>query len=223
MWREGRVWREYFALTRDPVFYGRGFPRGSGQPVLLIPGFMAGDITLNVMSDWLQRLGYAPQPAGIRVNIHNSELLLAGLRRRLLNHYLPTRSRVTLIGHSRGGLLAKVLADRHPQLVERVIALGSPLTNPFDIHPLTMASVQAARLINFLRHPLTVEERFLGDLAAAPAVPTTSIYTRSDGVVNWRACVRPDVTCVEVDGCHIGLAVNREVYRVLARLLPGRF
>jgi hypothetical protein len=134
-----------------------------------------------------------------------------------------TGARVSLVGHSRGGVLAKVLSHRKPDLVEQVITLGSPLRDPFDIHPLTMAGVRAAHLYNAFRygHPASVEARFLRDLAAAPRVPTTSIYSRSDGVVNWKACLRPDLNAVEVQGSHIGLALNPDVYRILAYLLPA--
>jgi pimeloyl-ACP methyl ester carboxylesterase len=220
LWLEGRIMAEYLALVRDPVFYGRGYARVQSRSVLLIPGFFAGDATLGVMSDWLERMGHRPQAAGIRLNILKSDVLLNSLQRRLLDQFRQRRRKVTVIGHSRGGLLAKVLADRHPALVDQVVALGSPLRDPFDVHPLTMAGVHTARLINFVRHPGTAERHFLAELAAGPKVPVTSIYTRSDGVVNWKACVdAPGITCHEVRGSHIGLALNREVYRALAALL----
>jgi pimeloyl-ACP methyl ester carboxylesterase len=141
----------------------------------------------------------------------------------LLELNRKTGARVALVGHSRGGVLAKVLSHRKPELVEQLITLGSPLSDPFDVHPLTMAGVRAAQLINRVRyrHRATVEMRFLRDLAAAPRVPTTSIYSRSDGVVNWKACLRSDVNSIEVRGSHIGLALNPEVYRILAHLLPA--
>ena len=87
----------------------------------------------------------------------------------------------------------------------------------------TMAGVRAAHIYNVFRygHPASVEARFLRDLAAAPRVPTTSIYSRSDGVVNWKACLRPDLNAIEVEGSHIGLALNPDVYRILAYLLPA--
>jgi len=116
-----------------------------------------------------------------------------------------------------------VLSHRKPDLVEQVITLGSPLNDPFDVHPLTMAGVHAAHLFNAVRyrHPASVEMRFLRDLGAAPRVPTTSIYSRSDGVVNWKACLRSDLNSIEVHGSHVGLALNPEVYRILAHLLPA--
>jgi pimeloyl-ACP methyl ester carboxylesterase len=134
-----------------------------------------------------------------------------------------TGARVAVVGHSRGGVLAKVLSHRNSDLVEQVITLGSPLNDPFDVHPLTMAGVHAAHLYNAVRyrHNGSVEMRFLRDLRAAPRVPTTSIYSRSDGMVNWKACLRSDLNAIEVHGSHLGLALNPEVYRILAHLLPA--
>jgi triacylglycerol lipase len=223
MWLEGRIYLEYLRLIRDPVFRGLEIPPGLGKPVMLIPGFLAGDWTLHTPFQWLRRVGYRPQVAGVTFNVMYSEVMLRPLIDTLCELKRRTGARVSLVGHSRGGVLAKVLSHRKPDLVEQVITLGSPLSDPFDIHPLTMAGVRAAHLYNVFRygHPASVEERFLRDLAAAPRVPTTSVYSRSDGVVNWRACLRHDVNAIEVPGSHIGLALNPEVYRILAYLLPA--
>ena len=223
MWLEGRIYIEYLRLIRDPVFRGVEIPPGLGRPVLLVPGFLAGDWTLHTPFQWLRRVGYKPQLAGVTFNVVYSEVMLRPLIDTLVELHRKTGARVSLVGHSRGGVLAKVLSHRKPELVEQVITLGSPLQDPFDIHPLTMAGVRAAHLYNVFRygHPASVEARFLRDLAAEPRVPTTSIYSRSDGVVNWKACLRPDVNAVEVQGSHIGLAMNPDVYRILAYLLPA--
>lgn len=223
MWRESRLGLEYLALIRDPIYYGRGVPRGNGRPVLLIPGFLAGDASLNVLAGWLRRMGYRPKLSGISFNIRYSEVTLGGVIARL-SAQADAGRKVILIGHSRGGLIAKVVGDRHPDLVERVIALGSPLAEVFDIHPLLMAGVHAARIYNFVRFGTRweVEQAFLDELAAPPKVPVTSIYSKSDGVVNWKACLRDDVQTLEVGGSHGGLAVNAEVYRALGRLFRAR-
>ena len=223
MWLEGRVYLEYLSLIRDPVFRGVEVPRGHGRAVMLIPGFLAGDWTLLTPHSWLRRMGYRPRLAGVAFNVTYSEVLLRPLITALRQLHRRTQSRVALIGHSRGGVLAKVIAHRRPELVEQVITLGSPLNDPFDVHPLTVAGVRAAHLYNVFRfgHPASVEMRFLRDLAAPPRVPTTSIYSRSDGVVSWRACLRPDLNGIEVRGSHVGLALNPEVYRILAQLLPA--
>ncbi|TME02920.1 MAG: hypothetical protein E6I61_12565 [Chloroflexi bacterium] len=223
MWLEGRFSFEFLSLIRDPVFRGDDVPPGLRKPVLLIPGFLAGDWTLRTQFDWLRRVGYRPRLAGVAFNVMYSEVMLRPLIDTLVAMHHKTASRVSVIGHSRGGVLAKVLSHRKPDLVEQVITLGSPLNDPFDVHPLTMAGVHAAHLFNAVRygHPASVEMRFLRDLRAAPRVPTTSIYSRSDGVVNWKACLRHDLNSIEVHGSHLGLAVNPEVYRIVAHLLPA--
>ena len=219
--REGRLAAEYAALVRDPVFRGSSVSLGRGRPVLLIPGFLAGDWSLSIPYHWLRRLNYRPALAGINVNVRASEQTLIGLTHRLQVLHRATRAQVTLIGHSRGGLLAKVLADRRPALVDQVITLGSPLGDSNAVLAVTRAAVEAARWYNRIRFRVddNVEDGFLAELAMPPKVPVTSIYTRSDGVVRWENCIRPDVTCIEVRGSHGGLATNPEVYRILVRLL----
>ena len=223
MWLEGRLATEYVNLIRDPVFYGRGVTGGDGRPVLLIPGFLAGDQSLITMRDWLRRMDYRPELSGIRFNVLYSEMTLEGVLDRLYVHHRRTKQKVAIVGHSRGGLLAKVIADRNPELVSQVVALGSPLNEALDVHPVTMAAVRAARLYNHLRYRRRreTEDRFLAQLAVTPEVQVTSIYTRSDGIVNWKACLRDDVRTIEVKGSHGGLGVNAEVYHHLAHLLPN--
>ncbi len=223
MWLEGRIYLEYLRLIRDPVYRGIEVPPGLGRPVMLIPGFLAGDWTLRTPFQWLRRVGYRPRMAGVTFNVMYSEVMLRPLLDTLSALHRKTGARVSLVGHSRGGVLATVLAHRKPELVEQVITLGSPLRDPFDVHPLTMAGVRAAHVYNVVRygHPASVEMRFLRDLAAEPKVPMTSIYSRSDGVVNWKACLRPDINSIEVKGSHVGLALNPEVYRILSHLLPA--
>jgi pimeloyl-ACP methyl ester carboxylesterase len=213
--------RELNALWRDPVFRGRGVPRGDGRTVLLIPGFLAGDWSMRLLHGWLERIGYGSHLSGIYFNVMHSEHMLAGLRHRLAEIQKEDTAPVTLIGHSRGGLLAKVLAQRRPKSVEQVITLGSPLADIADLAMVTRAAVGVVTTANELSfgRRLRAEGRFAHDLRLPPAVPTTSIYTRSDDVVNFRSCLRPDIPAISVWGSHNGLVVNPEVYRLLGRLL----
>ncbi len=155
------------------------------------------------------------------MNVHHSERMLSGLRRRVAAIGKQTESRVTLVGHSRGGLLAKVLAQRKPEDIEQVVALGSPLADWTDLAAITHHAVGVVRTANELAYgrKLNVEGRFTYDLKLPPSVPTTSIYTKADDVVNFRSCLRPDIPAIPVWGTHNGLTVNPEVYRVLGRLL----
>jgi triacylglycerol lipase len=213
--------RELSALLRDPVFRGRGVPHGDGRPVLLVPGFLSGDWSLRMMQSWLERIGYKTYLSGILFNVQHSERLLADLRHRLVRIEKETDYRVSLVGHSRGGLLAKVLSQRRPQSVEQVIALGSPLADWTDLALMTQHAVGVVRTANELAfgRRFNAEGRFAHDLSLPPAVPTTSIYTRADDVVNFRSCLRPDIPAISVWGSHNGLVINPEVYRLLGRLL----
>jgi len=220
LWLEGRAWLEYAALRRDPVLAGEGVPAGAGRPVMLIPGLLAGDASLSVMHGWLRRAGFRTMRSGIDLNIHASSVLVERIVTRLRRSFARDGRKVTLIGQSRGGSLALGTAQRHPELVERVIALGSPLAAPFDVHPTVLASVYALRALHTLRRgPANIDAAFDRDLAAPARVPTTSIYSRTDGIVHWEACLRPDVETFEVSGSHVGMGVNRAVYRKVASLL----
>ena len=221
-----RLWnpfalRELNVLWKDPVVRGRGVPRGDGRAVLLIPGFLSGDWSMTLLHGWLQRIGYRSHLSGIYVNAFHSERMLAGLRHRIGDIHKEDPSPVTLIGHSRGGLLAKVLSQRRPKDIDQVVALGSPLANVTDLAMVTRAAVGVVTTANELGfgRRLRAEGRFAHDLRLPPLVPTTSIYTRSDDVVNFRSCLRPDIPAISVWGSHNGLVVNPEVYRLLGRLL----
>ena len=221
-----RLWnplavRELASLLRDPVYRGRGVPPGDGRPVLLIPGFLAGDWTLRVMHSWLGRIGYHAYLSGILLNVHHSERMLSGLRRKVTEIRKETGARVTLVGHSRGGLLAKVYSQRRPEGVEQVIALGAPLADWTDLATITHHAVGVVRTANELAYGrrFNAEGRFTYDLGLAPIVPTTSIYTKADDVVNFRSCLRSDIPSIPVWGSHNGLVVNPEVFRLLGRLL----
>jgi triacylglycerol lipase len=221
-----RLWdplslRELGSLLRDPVFRGRGVPHGDGRPVLLVPGFLSGDWSLGALHGWLTRIGYQPFHSGIVFNVRHSEHMLGGLRHRLIEVEEKTGKRVSVIGHSRGGLLAKVLSHRRPDAVEQVITLGAPLADWTDLTTMTHHAVGVVKIANEIAYgrKLNPEGRFDHELALNPVVPTTSIYTRSDDVVNFRSCLRSDIPALPVWGSHNGLVVNPEVYRLVGRLL----
>ena len=137
---------------------------------------------------------------------------------------------LALIGHSRGGHFAKALGHRRPDLVSRVITMGSGLDTAFDISIPTRAAVAAVRWVHVQTTDRVAKNgcftdtcrcRFTQDFAGEfPAsVPLVSIYSRGDGVVWWEACTVPYARNVEVTGSHIGLAYNRKAYRVIGDAL----
>jgi pimeloyl-ACP methyl ester carboxylesterase len=229
---EMRWQAEFLRLLVDPVFRGEDVPRGHGEPVVLIPGFLAGDASLSVMRNWLERLGYAPHGSGITANVDCSDRAVDRLDARVARLHARTGKRVALVGHSRGGHFAKALARRRPEWVSCVISLGAGLDLPFDISIPTRATVAAFRELHRLtsdriaRNGCFTESckcRFASDYAADfPAeVPLTSVYSKGDGVVWWEACVVPYATNVEVTGSHIGLAFNRKAYRAVGDALAA--
>ena len=223
---------ELTRLLVDPVYRGVGVPPGDGSPVLLIPGFLTGDESLQVLAGWLDRIGYDPRRSGILLNVDCSDRALDRLEVRLEAIVDETRRPAALIGHSRGGHFAKALAHRRPELVSQAISLGAGLDTPFDISVPTKAAVAAVGAMHRLTSDQAARDgcltdtcgcRFTRDYSAPfpETVPLTSIYSRGDGVVWWEACLVPYARCVEVTGSHMGLACNRKAYRAIAETLAG--
>jgi pimeloyl-ACP methyl ester carboxylesterase len=229
IWREGLVAFERAALMRSEVWRGEGVPHGDGAPVMLIPGFLAGDASLGLMAQWLKRIGHRPCRAGIRANVDCAARALERLEVELERHAERHGRKVTLVGHSRGGTMARVLAVRRPDLLQGIICLGSPLKDQLAIHPLVHAQVKAVALLGSLgaRGMFTyscnstccavVEEQLAAPFPAD--VRFASVYSCSDGVVDWRACLDPAARHIEVHSTHVGMAVNPAVFYVVSRLL----
>jgi len=162
-----------------------GAPQGDGHPVLVLPGFTAGDGSTQILRRYLSQLGYSAHPWLQGVNLG-----LSGTRRRELMDRVAELHRrhgrkISIVGWSLGGIYARELAKRMSDQVRQVVTLGSP---------------------------------FAG-LRKAPSQPTTSIYTRTDGIVHWSSCVEEDAAHtenIEVPGSHCGLGFNPLVLYAIA-------
>ena len=225
---------ELASLVRDGVFRGQDVTDGRGQPVLLIPGFMAGDNSLTVMARWLKGTGHHPGRAGIRANVACSGVSVGRLEERLEALVERQGRRAAIVGHSRGGMFAKALAVRRPDLVAGIVTLGSPHVDPLEgVHPLIRANIEVVAALGRLRVPGMFSQGCLDDDCCAEfwvqahgplprGVGFVSVYSRSDGVVGWRSCLDPAADeHVEVRSSHCGMAVHAGVYRVLADSLRG--
>ena len=230
IWGEARVALEHAALRRHPVFRGDGVSPGDGAPVLLVPGFLAGDVSLGVMAGWLKRMGYRPCRAGIRVNADCTSRALDRLDAQLERFADRHERKVTIVGQSRGGSLARILAVRRPDLVDGIVCLGSPVVDPLAVHPFVRAQVEAVAVLGSLgvrglfshacRHGACCRQARIDATAAWPAdVGFTSVYSRSDGIVDWRACLDRHARHVEVRSSHVGMAVNPAVFQIVAATL----
>jgi pimeloyl-ACP methyl ester carboxylesterase len=233
LWREARIGLEAAALVRDPIFRGDGVADGRGRPVLLIPGFLAGDGSLSMMAGWLRRTGHRPSRAGILSNVNCAGVLIPRLERRLEQLVELQGQPAAIVGQSRGGTLAKVLAHRRPELVCGVVALGSPQAEPLAVHPLVRLQVEAVSRLGSLGAPGLFKRSclhgeccssFWEDLARPlpSEIPLVSVYSKSDGVVDWRSCLDPDATeQVEIRASHCGMAVSRAGWRAVADALQS--
>jgi pimeloyl-ACP methyl ester carboxylesterase len=188
------AWRpaaELGLLMIEPVFWGVGDRRGDGRPVLVLPGLYGGDRYLGPLRDWLRRIGYSPVASGLEQNPGWSERLVNDLGELAEAQFRKSGQRVTIIGHSMGGLLGRAVATRRPGTVRHVIALGSPLTLargrlPNDVRTTAIYS----RSDRIVRHPAAMDRD-------------------------------PRAWNIEVSGSHIGLTFNPAVYRALADAIPA--
>jgi len=224
---------EWAGLQRSDVIRGAGVPEGDGRGVMLIPGFLAGDGSLATMTSWLRTAGWHTKRAGIRANVACSEATCAKLEERLERLAERTGDRVAIIGQSRGGVFGKALAARRPDLVAGVIALGAPVRSQLAIHPLVLAQVGVVAALGTASAPGLFSVRCLrGDCCAGfraalngpfPAeVGYVSLYSRSDGIVDWRSCLDPAADeLVEIRASHCGMSVNAGAYRAIAEALRG--
>ncbi|MGZ4165621.1 MAG: esterase/lipase family protein [Solirubrobacteraceae bacterium] len=225
LYAELRYWPELAGLLADGRF--RSPSRATRRPpVLLVPGFMAGDASLLLLAGWLRRRGHKVRLSGIRVNANCSGRELSRLEDVLASFDEPA----ILIGQSRGGTLARALAARHPGAVAALVMLGSPVLDPLAVSPGVRRTVHSVARLGDLGLPGVFSSECRDgpcctDYYALLRAPLSDdlvalmIYSRSDAIVNWRACLDPSATCVEVDGSHCGMAVNPRVYRELERTL----
>ncbi len=230
IWREVFVGLEWMALRAAPVYYGLGVPRGDGSAVVVVPGFLGTDFYLQEMYHWLRRIGYRAYQSEIGWNADCLDVMAARLAKTVEKASKETGRRVHLIGHSLGGVLSRSVAIQKPQQVATVIALGSPIRGVRS-HPLVMATAERVReRIRGTRHHENKPDCYTGycDCRAVEALQDIcpaltkqyAIYTKTDGIVDWKFCINDDPsTNFEVQGTHIGLAFNHDVYRLISKLL----
>lgn len=231
IWRETLWPTDLMVLLNHPVYAGKGVTHGSGEPVLVIPGFLANDLLMLPMRQWLNRIGYEAHASHILWNTdcpnETSRRLISKVR--LLHR--KTGQKIKLVGHSLGGLLAKSVLQAAPECVDRVITIGSPFRDSVKAHPAVVGVwdyliAGKGKLVGRNLHPSCGSGHCMCDfvhymLAPEPRqAPQFSIYSRRDGVVDWHSCLEedPDMN-TEVKATHIGLAFNVGAYRALAKRL----
>ncbi len=206
-WEFGAVLPAWPALRRAP--------RGDGHPVIVFPGLSASDSSTFPLRQYLATLGYNVSGWNQGFNFGARAGVLGTVSRQVRETFDATGKPVSLIGWSLGGVYAREIAKLHPGMVRSVITLGTPFsglaksTNAWRIYELT-----SGRKID--------HESNKYDLPGAPPVPTTSIFSRSDGVVAWKAsiqkpsAVQPHTENIEVLASHLGIGLNPSAWWAVA-------
>lgn len=207
--------------------YGLSFPFrkfsandqvGDGHPVLVLPGFMASDRSTIALRNFIEKSGY--QAIAWELGRNRGEVeILDLLFLKLEEIYEETGRKISIVGWSLGGVLARQLAKGKPHLVRQVITLGSPFR---DIAAPNNAS-WVYNLISGGKRVVDLDPELLKDLPKPAPVPTTAIYSKEDGVVSWQVCVEAKETAIhqniQVRGSHIGLGFNAAVLKIIANRL----
>jgi pimeloyl-ACP methyl ester carboxylesterase len=211
---EARAPWEYAALLAAAPWLNR-LPLGDGHPVIVYPGLGAADISTLPLRNFLRDRGYTPYAWKQGFNFGPKRGVLEGCRAQLQQVAGHHREKVSLIGWSLGGLYARELAKEQPEHARCVITLGTP----FAGHP---RATNAWRFYEMVSGQSTHDPALLEQVRTPPACPTTSIYSRTDGVVAWQCSLNdaaPHTENIEVHASHIGMGLNPlALYAVADRL-----
>jgi pimeloyl-ACP methyl ester carboxylesterase len=237
--REAQALVELAALRLDPIFLGVGLPRGDGRLVLVLPGLFGNDLYLQPLRGWLQRLGYRPLRSTIALNAGCPNRLREQVETELRSQMRRRSGPISIVGHSRGGILAWALAGRLQEEVASLALLGSPAgavvkmlqsERTPDVRAIGAHSAvaEAGRLATRMLDPdcdfPSCGCAYPDDLrrSLSPKTRVLAVCSRDDGIVPPSACPVQGACNVEVGGTHSGLVYNRAVYRELAAFLAER-
>lgn len=190
-------------------------PRGDGHPVLVLPGLMASDASTIMLRHCLSKLGYVVEGWGLGRNWGAGDGAEERLRERLIEMGKTHRRTPSLVGQSMGGVFARYLAACHPNEVRSVATLGSPIA-------WSPRANNAWRMHEWMTGKSVGDDDPMWRKCVAPAVvPSTSIYSKSDGIVHWKSCVAtgPMDKSIEVGGTHTGMAFAPKAILEVAKAL----
>lgn len=215
-----RATAEFWLLQASYGVLKAHTPEADPRVILVLPGFGGGDITTHQLRRFLKDKGHHAYGWDGGVNTGPGQAVFQHIKTRFnqLRAAHPGRG-LTVIGHSLGGIYARELARAFPENIEQVLTLGSPFGA--GLHPQSTNGLvrKAFGLINGKDNPFLKNSDLARQSLQPPPVPTTSIYSRSDGVVHWQTCLNPrqgQSENIEVRGSHCGLVLNPLAFVVIA-------
>jgi len=197
------------------------FQVGDDHPVLVIPGLLGNDKSTKPLRNFVEKCNYTSYGWELGTNLANLDDL-QNLSKQLQNIYKKHNQKISLIGWSLGGIYARKLAKDHPHMVRQIITLGSPFCK-VDAPSYGMWTV---KILNRSREFIIPEEHreWVSALPDPMPIPTTSIFTKEDGVVPWQICkeaYEDDIhQNIEISGSHMGLVANKQALAIIANRLP---
>lgn len=223
----------FWALTEGPralLELGAFFPykalnnipkNGDGHPVLIIPGFMATDMSTIPLRSFIHDLGYKVYGWGEGRNYAKEEYIEL-LSEKTVKLFEKHEEKITIIGWSLGGVYARQMAKKHPELIRQVITMGSPFKGIKDAN-------NAKWMYDILtkgKGTASIDKDLIEDIPNPAPVPTTAIYSKEDGVVPWNVCLEQEENAIhqniQVRGSHLGFGVNPTVLQIIADRLQYR-
>jgi triacylglycerol esterase/lipase EstA (alpha/beta hydrolase family) len=214
---EARAGAEFASLMLMLPLLRMSAPRGDDRPVMVLPGFMANDTSTWVLRRFLEEIGYAVTGWNMGRNTGAGQPLIERLIERAVTLHKGHGQKINLVGWSRGGSIAREIARARPDLVRQVITLGSPVKGGPSATSIGRLMQASTGMTEAQFHEL-IRQRERTPIR----VPVTAIYSKTDGVVSWKASIddtNPDVEHIEVQGSHVGLGVNPQVFRIVAERL----
>ncbi len=195
--------------------------KGEGRPVLLIPPYLGDDYSTSFVRRYLTALGFKTYKWEQGFNMVKSHYI-PRLEEKLDDIYNAHGEKVNIVGWSGGGIFAKIMANRHPNQVEQIVTIGSPVWGVMEM------KTPVSGILEFFRGKSLKErnKRFIEELEPIPKVPITCIYTKTDGLLPWKHCMeaetfRDDIKNIEVYGSHSGLGANVSVLMITANALSA--
>ncbi|MGI9293193.1 MAG: esterase/lipase family protein [Pseudomonadales bacterium] len=197
-------------------------PRGNGEPVLVLPGFGASDVSTTPLRRYLSWLGYDVHGWGLGRNTGNVYELLPQAVEQVRRISTQRKSTVTIVGWSLGGVIAREVARDYPEFVCQVVTMGSPIVGGAKYT--SLGGIFERRGADLDQMEATIAARESKPIR----VPVTSIYSKRDGIVGWQASIdrhNVQVEHIEVGATHLGLGISPDVFKIiagkLAKLSPG--
>lgn len=211
------IWELGAHVSLRPLL--KRLPKGDGHTVIVFPGFLTSKRSTRHLRELLSDLGYEVHDWGLGRNLRFSDEIETKMQKMVAQKAKDSGGKVSLIGWSLGGVFAREIARAMPENVRCVISLGSPITG-------ARHAALARPVFEFFNgKPEPETEARIDMMHIAPPVPTTAVYSKTDGIVHWHGALQEEgdqAENIRVPASHLGMGTNPLVMKVLADRLSQK-